>query len=81
MEEGLSSRVDEAVKYLRGRLPQRIWQPSGPMLGIICGSGLGGLAEAMGLDFEPGVPYADIPHFSQSTGRIFLFFDRLILQS
>ncbi|KAH9528695.1 purine nucleoside phosphorylase isoform X1 [Dermatophagoides farinae] len=51
--------IDETVKYLKSKVSIE------PTIGIICGSGLGGLAD---LITEPvSVEYKDIPHFPVST--------------
>ncbi|XP_010183556.1 PREDICTED: purine nucleoside phosphorylase [Mesitornis unicolor] len=49
----------ETADWLRARTVQR------PKIAIICGSGLGGLADA--LDNKTVFPYEDIPHFPRST--------------
>src|SRR6201993_446356 len=57
-------QVSEAAVYLRSRLAVHS-TPLTPRLGIVLGSGLGAVADAV---TEPVVvPYADIPHFPQST--------------
>jgi len=48
--------------YLFSRLPPRLSQPD---IGIVCGSGLGGLAET--LTDTVSFDYKDIPHFALST--------------
>jgi purine-nucleoside phosphorylase len=53
-------RVMEAAAYLRGQLGRL-----GPHVGIVLGSGLGAVADAV--DDPVIVPYAEIPHFPQST--------------
>ncbi|XP_027195731.2 purine nucleoside phosphorylase-like isoform X2 [Dermatophagoides pteronyssinus] len=51
--------IDESVKYLQTKVSIK------PTIGIICGSGLGGLAN---LITEPiSIEYKDIPHFPVST--------------
>lgn len=53
-------QVNEAAAYLRAKL-----QALAPRIGIVLGSGLGAVAEAV---TDPVlVPYAEIPHFPQST--------------
>ena len=53
-------QVEEAVEFLRGRLDGLV-----PRMGIVLGSGLGAVAEAVA---EPViVPYGAIPHFPLST--------------
>ncbi|KAJ8406636.1 hypothetical protein AAFF_G00302100 [Aldrovandia affinis] len=51
----------ETADWLLSRTPLR------PKVAIICGSGLGGLADL--LDNKTIVPYKDIPRFPQSTGQ------------
>jgi purine-nucleoside phosphorylase len=58
------AQVSEAAAYLRNRLGAAPTERM-PRLGIVLGSGLGAVADAVA---EPAiVPYADIPHFPQST--------------
>jgi len=52
-------RVEEIVEFIRERAPIK------PEIAIICGSGLGGLAELV--TDKIVIPYADIPHFPRST--------------
>ncbi len=56
---GLRKHIDEAVTFLRTRTRME------PPVGIILGTGLGGLAKEIVL--ETVVDYGDIPHFRQST--------------
>src|SRR5580658_5870307 len=53
-------QVSEAVAFLRAKLG-----PLTPSIGIVLGSGLGAVAEAVASPVF--VPYASIPHFPQST--------------
>jgi purine-nucleoside phosphorylase len=55
----LRSRIDEAVRFLRTRTAMQ------PGIGIILGTGLGGLVKEM--KPETVVDYGDIPHFPIST--------------
>jgi purine-nucleoside phosphorylase len=53
-------QVTEAAAYLRGKM-----EPLRPLIGIVLGSGLGKVADSI---TQPVVvPYAEIPHFPQST--------------
>ena len=52
-------QVQEATRAVQARWPGR------PRAGIILGTGLGGLAEDVRT--EAVIPYADVPHFPQST--------------
>jgi purine-nucleoside phosphorylase len=53
-------RVQEIVAFIQKKVSIK------PEIAIICGSGLGGLAEL--IVNKVVVPYADIPHFPKSTG-------------
>ncbi len=53
-------RVQEIVDFIQKLVPKK------PEIAIICGSGLGGLAELI-VD-KIVIPYVDIPHFPRSTG-------------
>ncbi len=53
------AKRDDAVRFIRGRTA------SAPEIGIILGTGLGGLARE--IEVETVIEYADIPHFPLST--------------
>ena len=55
----LSEQIDESAAYIRGR-----WSGK-PRCGIILGSGLGSVGEAIELD--EAIDYGDVPHFLKST--------------
>lgn len=55
----LYQQIQDSIAFLRQR-----WDCS-PRIGIILGTGLGSLAEA--IDHEAVVPYEEIPHFPRST--------------
>ncbi|HVG46433.1 MAG TPA: purine-nucleoside phosphorylase [Longimicrobium sp.] len=57
--QGLAARIAEAVGAIRGRTA------AAPGIGIILGTGLGGLAER--IEVETSIPYGEIPHFPLST--------------
>jgi hypothetical protein len=63
--QGSFARATETTKYLRGVIPSECGQLS---TAIICGSGLGGLSDAVHSSPRFEVSYKDIPHFPQSTG-------------
>ena len=63
--ENNSQQAAEALRYLQERLPPRLHQP---IIAIICGSGLNGLADAVLPEPRFEIPYTDIPHFPPSTG-------------
>ncbi len=64
MTTPLRSRIDAAVNSLRALAP-RLEGSLRPRVGVILGTGLGSLAQAMRIEMR--VPYADIPHFPVST--------------
>ncbi|CAG8901931.1 unnamed protein product [Penicillium egyptiacum] len=57
-------RADEAVSYLRTKLPETLQKPQ---VAIVCGSGLGGLADTLKPESRIEFDYASIPHFPRST--------------
>ena len=69
MDESVSLRLFEqatqCVTYLRERIQPALHRPS---VGIICGSGLGGLANAVLPSIRAEIDYQDIPYFPRSTG-------------
>ena len=65
MENAISQQIVEALQYLQAKVPSKLHQP---VIGIICGSGLNGLAGAVLPEPRFEIPYADIPHFPLSTG-------------
>ena len=60
--EDVQTMAQEILKYSSLR----------PKIGIICGTGLGGLAQMLEKPVE--VPYEMIPGFPLSTGMILIFF-------
>jgi len=52
-------QVEEAAAYIASRLPLR------PRIGLVLGTGLGGIADAM--EAPVAIPYDDIPHHPVST--------------
>ena len=53
--EQFYDKVSASAAYIRAHIPQT------PTVGIILGSGLGGLVDAM--TDKTVIPYGDIPHF------------------
>ena len=62
----LFERAQETAHYIQKNLPENLSQPK---LAIICGSGLGGLADTVHASPRHEIPYSEIPHFPQPTGR------------
>lgn len=56
----------ESVQALYNVLPDSLRCPS---TGVICGSGLGALSNVIQDNLRLEIPYSDIPHFPQSTGK------------
>lgn len=59
------SKAQEAANFLQGRLESRLQNPK---VAIVCGSGLGGLADAVQEEPRTEIHYSLIPHFPRSTG-------------
>ncbi|OKL56923.1 Purine nucleoside phosphorylase [Talaromyces atroroseus] len=58
------SKAQEAASFLQGRLDPKLQKPK---VAIVCGSGLGGLADAVHEHPRREIHYSLIPHFPQST--------------
>ena len=58
-------RATEAADFVRSRIPHEL---SKPQIAIVCGSGLGGIAELISNDARAEIDYSDIPYFPQITG-------------
>jgi purine-nucleoside phosphorylase len=59
-------RATETAKYVRSQLPEALQNPK---VAIVCGSGLGGLAETIEPEPKVELAYGTIPNFPQSTGK------------
>lgn len=66
MDGDIVQQTKEALRYLLERVPQML---QGPVIGIICGSGLNGLSNVVLPHAQFQIPYSSIPHFPISTGR------------
>lgn len=60
-------RATETAQYVRSQLPESLQYPK---VAIICGSGLGGLAETIEPEPKVELPYESIPNFPRSTGKL-----------
>lgn len=67
MDDSISQRCEEALRFLKERISSELDQPA---VGIICGSGLGGLENSVLPEPRLEVQYRDIPHFPQSKGTL-----------
>ncbi len=65
------NKFNEAAESIRSKL---IPELSKPRVLIICGSGLGGIAEVLHPEPIIDIPYNEIPHFKHSTGILFIYF-------
>lgn len=59
-------RARQAVSFLKDRLPKSLRTPK---VAIVCGSGLGGLAETVHSEPRAEYDYSSIPHFPRPTGE------------
>ncbi|KAJ5166503.1 purine nucleoside phosphorylase [Penicillium canariense] len=57
-------RANETVSFLKSRLPESLQSPK---VAIVCGSGLGGLADTVHAEPRAEYDYASIPHFPRPT--------------
>jgi hypothetical protein len=64
---GLYQRASDTTLHLRASLPQALHNPK---VAIVCGSGLGGLADTINAEPRIEKAYADVPNFPVSTGRL-----------
>jgi purine-nucleoside phosphorylase len=62
---GAFEQATETFQHLQSALPPELQQP---IVGIICGSGLGGLAKTVHPEPRVEIDYKQIPHFPTSTG-------------
>lgn len=59
-------RATETVEFLRLKLPENLVRPR---VAIVCGSGLGGLADIIDQNAKVEWEYKDVPNFPLSTGK------------
>ncbi|KAL3448641.1 nucleoside phosphorylase domain-containing protein [Aspergillus insuetus] len=59
-----SEKTNEAFAFLKKSLPTQL---QAPQVAIVCGSGLGGLANTIDSEIRVEIDYADIPHFPRLT--------------
>lgn len=61
-------RATETAEFLQSKLPEQIRRPR---VAIVCGSGLGGLAETVNSEgsMRESWKYEDVPNFPLSTGE------------
>ena len=66
-ESNVYQRADEAASFVRSKIPQDLQKPQ---VAIVCGSGLGGIANTIRKDQRIEINYSDIPHFPKTTGKV-----------
>ena len=59
-------KTDEAYNFIKKNLPSIL---QSPRVAIVCGSGLGGLANTIDSAQRVEIDYSDIPHFPRLTGQ------------
>lgn len=59
------TRATETAQYVQSLLPSSLQNPK---VAIVCGSGLGGLADTIEPSPKVELAYGDIPNFPKSTG-------------
>lgn len=70
MTSTVFQRTIETVEHLRLKLSEHLAKPR---VAVVCGSGLGGLAETVnggGKDERVEFDYKDVPNFPLSTGKL-----------
>lgn len=65
------ARATDSAQFIRSALPEALQKPK---VAIVCGSGLGGLAQTIDPEPKHELPYTTIPNFPQSTGEIKNYF-------
>lgn len=66
MVSSVFNRAIETVEHIRLKLPEDLARPR---VAIVCGSGLGGLAETVNQEEKVEFEYKDVPNFPLSTGE------------
>lgn len=67
-------RATETAAYVRSKLPSALQNPK---VAIVCGSGLGGLADTIDAESKVELPYSSIPNFSKSAGELLYFYEHI----
>jgi purine-nucleoside phosphorylase len=60
-------RATETAAHVRSQLPPALQNPK---VAIVCGSGLGGLADTIEAEPKVELKYGEIPNFPKSTGEL-----------
>ncbi|KAG9623913.1 purine nucleoside phosphorylase-like protein, partial [Aureobasidium melanogenum] len=59
-------RASASADFIRSKLPSHLQKPR---VAIVCGSGLGGIADTVTADTKLEIDYHDIPNFPKTTGE------------
>jgi purine-nucleoside phosphorylase len=59
-------RASASADFIRSKLPSHLQKPR---VAIVCGSGLGGIADTVTADAKLEIDYHDIPNFPKTTGE------------
>lgn len=59
-------RASGSASFIRSKLPFHLQKPR---VAIVCGSGLGGIADTVTSDTKFEIDYHDIPNFPKTTGK------------
>jgi purine-nucleoside phosphorylase len=59
-------RASGSADFIRSKLPPHLHNPR---VAIVCGSGLGGIADTVTADTKLEIDYHDIPNFPKTTGE------------
>lgn len=62
-------KASESASFIRSKLPSHLHHPR---VAIVCGSGLGGIADTVTSDTKFEIDYHDIPNFPKTTGEFAL---------
>lgn len=60
------AKATETAEFLKSRLPENLKNPT---LAIICGSGLGGLADTVQKESSYTISYSEVPNFHRTSGK------------
>lgn len=66
---GIFQKAGESASFIRSKLPTEL---QSPRVAIVCGSGLGGIADTVNKDVKVEIDYLDIPNFPKTTGKLSL---------
>lgn len=68
------AKAQDAALFIKSKFPQGF---STPKAAIICGTGLGGIANILETSPKIEIPYEEIPGFMVSTGKNFVSMNAL----